>query len=177
MAKARRSIDVEVPPERFFEVVRDYARYPEFLPEVKAVSVGPRTGDSVEVTYRLDARIKLIEFTLLHVESAPSRIEWRLVRGDLMKRDAGPWRRRRPAARSRRTRSSWSSCPGCRAGWRRRSPSKGFRPCWRISRRAPKRCTGVGPRRTECACHEVNAAGTRIVTGMWGRVAAGPRGS
>jgi len=91
MANARRSIEVDVPPERFFEVVRDYGRYPEFLPEVKAVSVGPRSGDAVEVTYRLDARIKLIEFTLLHVESAPSRIEWRLVRGDLMKRDEGRW--------------------------------------------------------------------------------------
>ena len=91
MAKTRRSIEVDVPPERFFEVVRDYARYPEFLPEVKAVKVGPRAGDSVEVTYRLDARIKLIEFTLLHVESAPARIEWRLVRGDLMKRDEGRW--------------------------------------------------------------------------------------
>jgi len=91
MASARQSVVVEVPPERFFEVVRDYARYPEFLPEVKAVSVGRRSGDSVEVTYRLDARIKLIEFTLLHVETAPARIEWRLVRGDLMKRDEGRW--------------------------------------------------------------------------------------
>ena len=91
MASARRSIEVDVPPERFFEVVRDYARYPEFLPEVKAVSVGPRTGNAVEVTYRLDARIKLIEFTLLHVETRPSGIEWRLVRGDLMKRDEGRW--------------------------------------------------------------------------------------
>src|SRR5438067_10918720 len=91
MASARRSIQVDVPPEWFFEIVRDYARYPEFLPEVKAVSVGPRTGKKVEVTYRLDARIKLIEFTLLHVETRPSLIEWRLVRGDLMKRDAGRW--------------------------------------------------------------------------------------
>jgi coenzyme Q-binding protein COQ10 len=91
MASARRSIEVDVPPERFFEVVRDYARYPEFLPEVKAVSVGPRKGNAVEVTYQLDARIKLIEFTLLHVETRPSRIEWRLVRGDLMKRDEGRW--------------------------------------------------------------------------------------
>src|SRR2546429_9927543 len=89
MASARRSIDVDVPPERFFEVVRDYARYPEFLPEVKAVSVGPRSGDSVEVTYRLDARIKLIEFTLLHVETAPSRIEWRVVRGGLVEQAHG----------------------------------------------------------------------------------------
>jgi coenzyme Q-binding protein COQ10 len=91
MATARRSIEVDVTPERFFDVVRDYARYPEFLPEVKAVSVGPRTGNAVEVTYRLDARIKLIEFTLLHVETRPSRIDWRLVRGDLMKRDEGRW--------------------------------------------------------------------------------------
>jgi coenzyme Q-binding protein COQ10 len=91
MASARQSIEIDVPPDRVFEVVRDYARYPEFLPEVKAVSVGQRSGASVEVTYRLDARIKLIEFTLLHVERAPSRIEWRLVRGDLMKRDEGRW--------------------------------------------------------------------------------------
>jgi coenzyme Q-binding protein COQ10 len=91
MASARQSIEIDVPPERVFEVVRDYARYPEFLPEVKAVSVGERSGASVEVTYRLDARIKLIEFTLLHVERAPSRIDWRLVRGDLMKRDEGRW--------------------------------------------------------------------------------------
>ena len=91
MASARRSIEVDVPPERFFEVVRDYARYPEFLPEVKAVSVGPRKGNAVEVTYQLDARIKLIEFTLLHVETRPSRIDWSLVRGDLMKRDEGRW--------------------------------------------------------------------------------------
>ena len=27
MASARRSIDVDVPPERFFEVVRDYSDY------------------------------------------------------------------------------------------------------------------------------------------------------
>jgi len=91
MASARLSIDVEVPPERFFEVVRDYGRYPEFLPGVKAVAVGPRAGDSVEVTYRLDGRIKIVEFTLLHVEKPPSQIEWRLVRGELMKRDEGRW--------------------------------------------------------------------------------------
>jgi len=91
MASARVSIDVDVPPGRFFEVVSDYGRYPEFLPGVKAVSVGPRAGDSVEVTYRLDGRIKIVEFTLLHVETPPAQIEWRLVRGELMKRDEGRW--------------------------------------------------------------------------------------
>jgi coenzyme Q-binding protein COQ10 len=91
MASARLSIEVDVSPERFFEVLRDYARYPEFLPGVKAVTVGRRSGDSVEVTYRLDGRIKVLEFTLLHVETPSSRIEWHLVRGELMKRDEGFW--------------------------------------------------------------------------------------
>ena len=97
MASARRSIDVDVPPERFFEVVRDYARYPEFLPDVKSVRVGPRTGDSVEVTYRLDAKVKTIEFTLLHVEKPPLRVDWKLLRGELIRRDEGTWTLERTA--------------------------------------------------------------------------------
>jgi ribosome-associated toxin RatA of RatAB toxin-antitoxin module len=91
MASAKQTIEVDVPPERFFELVRDYARYPEFLPGVKAVRVGQRSGDTVEVTYRLDARIKVIEFTLLHLEEPPTHISWRLLRGELMRRDEGSW--------------------------------------------------------------------------------------
>jgi ribosome-associated toxin RatA of RatAB toxin-antitoxin module len=91
MARARKSIDVAVPPERFFEVLRDYPRYPEFLPDVKEVRVGPRAGDSIEVTYRVDAKVAVIEFTLLHVEQPPLRTDWRLVRGDVIRRDEGSW--------------------------------------------------------------------------------------
>jgi ribosome-associated toxin RatA of RatAB toxin-antitoxin module len=91
MAKAQRTIDVAVPPEAFFGMLQDYARYPEFLPDVKSVRVGPRAGDSVEVTYRLDAKVKTIEFTLLHVEKPPLRVDWKLLRGDLIRRDEGTW--------------------------------------------------------------------------------------
>jgi coenzyme Q-binding protein COQ10 len=91
MARARRSIEVAVPPERFFEVLRDYPRYPEFIPDVKEVRVGPRAGDSVEVTYRLDAKVAVIEFTLLHVDKPPLRTDWRLLRGEVIKRDEGSW--------------------------------------------------------------------------------------
>ena len=92
MASARRSIDVDVPPERFFEVVRDYARYPEFLPEVKAVKLGPREGDAVEVTYWLDVKLKMYEFTLRHVDHPFERIDWHLVRGgDFIRKNQGAW--------------------------------------------------------------------------------------
>ena len=74
--RVSRSIEIDVTPDAFHRVVQDYARYPEFVPEVKAVRVGRRLGDSVEVTYWLDVKLKVIEYTLRHVEQKPDRIEW-----------------------------------------------------------------------------------------------------
>ena len=99
MASARQTIEIDVPPESFFRVVQDYASYPEFMPEVRAVRVGARAGNVVEVTYHLDIRIKVIEFTLRHVEQPDAlRIDWQLVRGELMRRDEGAWTMERTAA-------------------------------------------------------------------------------
>ena len=39
MAQASRSVTINVPPEKLFEVIVDYEKYPEFLPEVKKVKV------------------------------------------------------------------------------------------------------------------------------------------
>ncbi len=91
MASVSRSIDVDVSPEDFFRVVQDYARYPEFVPELKSVRV-ERSEGGVEVTYWLDVRLKIFEFTLRHEPRGPSRIEWRLVRGgEFMRKNQGSW--------------------------------------------------------------------------------------
>ena len=87
-----RSVDIDVTPDAFHRVVQDYARYPEFVPEVKAVRVGRRLGDSVEVTYWLDVKLKLFDFTLRHLTRSLDRIEWTLVRGgELMRANEGAW--------------------------------------------------------------------------------------
>ena len=92
MASASHSISIDVPPERFHGVVQDYARYPEFVPELKAVRVGERLGDAVEVTYWLDVKLNVFDFTLRHVTRSPHRIEWELVRGgEFMRRNSGAW--------------------------------------------------------------------------------------
>lgn len=92
MARASRTIDISVPPETFLRVVRDYGRYPEFVPEVKAVRVGPEQGAVVEVTYWLDVKLRVLEFTLRHVTRSEERIEWELVRGgEFMRKNAGAW--------------------------------------------------------------------------------------
>jgi ribosome-associated toxin RatA of RatAB toxin-antitoxin module len=91
MASAVQSIEVDVPPEKFFSVVQDYPRYPEFLPEVKSVRMGPRRGNSVEVTYRLDVKLKVIEYSLTHIETPPGTIAWHLIKGEFMKGNEGSW--------------------------------------------------------------------------------------
>src|SRR5947209_20482802 len=91
MASAVQSIDIEVPPEKFFAVLQDYPSYPQFLPEVKSVKMGPRRGNSVEVTYRLDVKLKVIEYSLTHVETPPATIAWHLIKGEFMKGNEGSW--------------------------------------------------------------------------------------
>jgi ribosome-associated toxin RatA of RatAB toxin-antitoxin module len=92
MASASRSIVIDVSPDTFYRVVQDYARYPEFVPELKSVRVGAREGGAVEVTYWLDVKLRVLDFTLRHEPHGPDRIEWRLVRGgEFMRRNQGAW--------------------------------------------------------------------------------------
>jgi len=92
MATARKSIEIAVAPEDFFRVLQDYQSYTEFLPELKGVRLGPRDADAVEVTYWLDVKLKMFEYTLRHVEHAPARIDWHLVRGgEFLRRNEGAW--------------------------------------------------------------------------------------
>jgi len=92
LVRVSRSIEIDVTPEAFHRVVQDYARYPEFVPEVKAVRVGQRQGDSVDVTYWLDVKLKLFDFTLRHITRSLERIEWTLVRGgEFMRANEGAW--------------------------------------------------------------------------------------
>src|SRR2546423_15691274 len=105
MASASRSIVIDVSPEAFYRVVQDYARYPEFLTEVKSVRIGPRQGEAVEVTYWLDVKLQVIDFTLLHQPRGPQKIEWHLVRGgEFMRKNQGAWTfERTPAGFTRAT--------------------------------------------------------------------------
>src|SRR5947209_10510832 len=66
MAQASRSATINVPPEKLFEVIVDYEKYPEFLPEVKKAKVEGGQGSIKEVTYMVDIKAKVITYTLKH---------------------------------------------------------------------------------------------------------------
>ena len=81
---------VDVPAERFYDLVVDYARYPEFVPNVKACRVKPG-GPPRDVEYELDLGIKRVKYVLRHLEDRPRKVTWSLVSGELMKVSNGSW--------------------------------------------------------------------------------------
>jgi ribosome-associated toxin RatA of RatAB toxin-antitoxin module len=91
MAQASKSIVIDVPPEKFFEVVTDYEKYAEFLPEVKKVKVEAGQGAIKEVTYTVDIKAKVINYTLKHTADRPSRVTWTMIKGEMMKGNDGSW--------------------------------------------------------------------------------------
>jgi ribosome-associated toxin RatA of RatAB toxin-antitoxin module len=90
MPGASRSIVVDVPPEKLFDVIVDYDRYPEFLSEVKEARSKDRKGNAVDVDYVADI-VKRIHYTLHHVEERPRAVRWTFVKGELMRDNHGSW--------------------------------------------------------------------------------------
>jgi coenzyme Q-binding protein COQ10 len=85
-----REIVIGVSREELFDLIVDYARYPEFVPGVKACRPR-REGGVVDVEYELDLGVKTIRYTLRHVEERPRRVSWSLVSGTWMKVSSGSW--------------------------------------------------------------------------------------
>ena len=91
MAQASKSVVVNVPPDRMFDVIIDYEKYPEFLPEVKKVKITAGQGSIKEVTYTVDIKAKVITYTLRHTAEPPSKLSWTMIKGEMMKGNDGTW--------------------------------------------------------------------------------------
>lgn len=89
MSYVSQSIEIKAPAKKCFEIISDYESYPEFIKDTKEIAVC-RNGKSVEVTYTLDL-IKKITYTLKMHEKPPKKIQWSLVRGDMMRANDGEW--------------------------------------------------------------------------------------
>lgn len=85
-----REITIAVSPEKLFDVIADYARYPEFVPSVKTCRA-KRTGSTVDVEFELDLGVKTIRYTLRHMEERPRKVSWSLVVSDWMRVSNGSW--------------------------------------------------------------------------------------
>jgi ribosome-associated toxin RatA of RatAB toxin-antitoxin module len=90
MAEVRKEIVIEAPVERFYDLVVDYERYPEFVPGIKACRILDGAGPK-RVEYELDLGVKRIRYVLRMEEERPRRVAWSLVSGEWMKVSNGSW--------------------------------------------------------------------------------------
>ena len=90
MPGASRSIVFNAPLEKCFEVISDYERYPEFLPEVRKIRTSNRKGNEVDVQYDAEV-VKVIKYTVHMREEKPTRVSWTFIDGEFMKDNRGGW--------------------------------------------------------------------------------------
>jgi len=90
MPGASRSIVINAPPEKVFDVVAGYEKYPEFMAEVKEVRTSNRKGNQVDVHYKVDL-MKSIKYSLRMTEERPSKVTWSFIEGEFMKDNKGSW--------------------------------------------------------------------------------------
>jgi ribosome-associated toxin RatA of RatAB toxin-antitoxin module len=90
MSVVTKQVVIDAPLERFYEIVVDYERYPEFVPGIRRCRIRDGRGEK-QVEYELDLGIRRIKYVLRHEELRPRRVTWSLVSGDMMKVSNGSW--------------------------------------------------------------------------------------
>jgi hypothetical protein len=85
---ATQSITIHATPAHCYAVVTDFERYPEWANDVKQATVVARDeqGRASEVEFRASALGRSTHYTLGYdYSSAPEKLSWSLVRGDIMR--------------------------------------------------------------------------------------------
>lgn len=90
MPGATRSIVINAPVEKCFEIISDYERYADFLPEVRKIRTSNRKGAEVDVHYEAEV-VKVIKYTVHMKEEKPNRVSWTFIDGEFMKDNRGGW--------------------------------------------------------------------------------------
>lgn len=90
MSVVRKQVVIDTPIERFYEIVVDYERYPEFVPGIRRCRIRNGKGEK-QVEYELDLGVRRISYVLRMEEQRPRRVTWSLVSGEWMKVSNGSW--------------------------------------------------------------------------------------
>lgn len=91
MANATRTEVVDIDINKLYDVIIDYAKYPEFVDGVSSIKVLDKTETSAKVEYCVNM-IKTFKYTLALKQSRPTDVSWTLESGDLFKKNEGHWK-------------------------------------------------------------------------------------
>jgi len=90
MAKASRSITIDVDPEFFYSIVVDFDKYPEFVKDLKKVKILKQSDNEWTVQFQIHI-IKKMDYTL-NLKGEPGKhLRWSLAKKGFMKRNDGAW--------------------------------------------------------------------------------------
>jgi ribosome-associated toxin RatA of RatAB toxin-antitoxin module len=95
MAVSQTSIDSFVSPEEFLDVVLAVESYPEFLPEVKRVTVESKSEGKMRATFEVAVAFAGFDVETrytLDYEIGPLLVKWRLAESPDMTKNEGEWR-------------------------------------------------------------------------------------
>jgi ribosome-associated toxin RatA of RatAB toxin-antitoxin module len=85
---------VNVPPEKVWALVTDYANYHKWMPQVDKVIASNRKGNTVDVFFDLDFQFSVISkevtYSMRHIENPMTSIRWFLTEGDFSS-SRGSW--------------------------------------------------------------------------------------
>ena len=90
MPGASRSIVIDAPIEKVFQVITDYEKSGEYLTEVRSARVENRRGNECDVHYEVDV-IKRIKYAVHMKEEPPKRLSWTVLQGEFMRDNKGLW--------------------------------------------------------------------------------------
>lgn len=86
----RAEITIDAPIERVFDVIVDFERYPEFVPENHAVHVTSTEGDTSTVRFEVEMLMRF-DYTVKIEMERPERVSWTLVEGKMLSTNTGSW--------------------------------------------------------------------------------------
>lgn len=90
MSRAQETIVINAPLARVYAIITDYECYPEFLPEMTAVSVLSRHDNVVVARFDLELMMMRFSYTL-RLQEDPPALTWSLEEGKMMVANNGAW--------------------------------------------------------------------------------------
>lgn len=93
MTGTSESIHIQASPQQVFDVIADFPRYPEFLPEIRGVTIESSGDNELEVTFSAQI-IAPLQYTLHFTLTPPKGLQWTMIRGQILRKNDGGWKLR-----------------------------------------------------------------------------------
>ncbi len=93
MAQAEVTKEVPVNAQKFFQAIRDYTKYPEFVEGMRSVKLIEKKSDTeCRVAYEVSMMSKDLSYVIdLKEDPTALKLNWTLVKSEFFKKNDGAW--------------------------------------------------------------------------------------